>query len=208
MTKNQAQDVPFDYAETTTTRVTAPPIPDVPPAASGHDFGIPINPEAPEGTPSASDIPQPLTREDLRAMEARVEYLQDFIARKFSADRQKQELYDRLYEHMNGMKEGFHWEIIKPLVNAVIGAIDANDAVSPRTAEIDMLHQGLCDILLPYGVERMDVVAGHAFDAKRHMALRTAELPGTPSGQVLEVVKAGYLRGDRILRPAQVSVSR
>lgn len=202
--KRQEQDTPFDYAQTQDSRPPAPPVPPVAGVTSVAEFPPvpdPSDPEVPAESPS-------LTKEDLQVLEAKVEYLQDFIARKFSADRQKQELYDRLYEHMNGMKEGFHWEIIKPLVNAVIAAVDANESLVPRTAELDMLKQGLSDILLPYGVERMDVQPGDLFDVKAHMALRTVELPGTAPGEVIQVAKAGYRRGTLVLRPAQVTVTR
>ena len=46
------------------------------------------------------------------------------------------------------------------------------------------------------------------FDPARHEAVAYEERPGFAEGQVASVMGAGYVMGDRVLRPAQVTVAR
>ena len=49
---------------------------------------------------------------------------------------------------------------------------------------------------------------GEPFDPNRHEAVDVRETGEAPDRTVVEVVRSGYLRGDRVLRPAQVVVAR
>jgi molecular chaperone GrpE len=55
------------------------------------------------------------------------------------------------------------------------------------------------------GVERVGQV-GEPFDPNVHEAIASEPRAGVESGQVAEVVRAGYRAGQRLLRPAQVVV--
>lgn len=62
-------------------------------------------------------------------------------------------------------------------------------------------------ILARQGVERVGA-AGDPFDPTLHEAISVAESDGVPDRTVLDVVRSGYRKGDRVLRPARVVVSR
>jgi molecular chaperone GrpE len=51
-------------------------------------------------------------------------------------------------------------------------------------------------------------VEGHLFDPNLHEAVTNEDTPDFESGQIIEVVKQGYMLGDRVLRPAAVRVAR
>jgi molecular chaperone GrpE len=71
--------------------------------------------------------------------------------------------------------------------------------------------RGLLDqmeaILARYGVERIGA-PGEAFDPSRHEAVAVHPAGDVPNGTIVEVARSGWARGDRVLRPAQVVVSR
>lgn len=62
-------------------------------------------------------------------------------------------------------------------------------------------------ILTRQGVERVGA-AGDRFDPELHEAISVQESDEAPGRTVLDVARSGYRRGDRVLRPAQVVVSR
>jgi molecular chaperone GrpE len=62
-------------------------------------------------------------------------------------------------------------------------------------------------ILTRQGVERVGT-AGDRFDPELHEAISVQESDEVPDRTVLDVARSGYRRGERVLRPAQVVVSR
>ena len=48
--------------------------------------------------------------------------------------------------------------------------------------------------------------AGEKFDPNVHQAMYEVENPELPAGYVAQVIQAGYMLGDRVLRPALVAV--
>lgn len=57
-------------------------------------------------------------------------------------------------------------------------------------------------LLTGYGVERMDILLGQTFDPDYHEAIQ-AEAGAT---RITAVLREGYVRGPRIIRPAGVAV--
>jgi molecular chaperone GrpE len=49
---------------------------------------------------------------------------------------------------------------------------------------------------------------GEKFDPNFHQAMYEVPTPDQPPGQVAQVIQAGYMIGDRVLRPALVAVSK
>jgi molecular chaperone GrpE len=62
-------------------------------------------------------------------------------------------------------------------------------------------------VLARQGVERIGTV-GERFDPERHEAISVRETDEADDRTVLEVARSGFAVGDRVLRPAQVVVSR
>jgi molecular chaperone GrpE len=65
----------------------------------------------------------------------------------------------------------------------------------------------IASTLARQGVERVGE-AGEAFDPERHEAVAVRPAADVPDGTVVEVIRPGYTRGGRVLRPALVAVAK
>jgi molecular chaperone GrpE len=72
---------------------------------------------------------------------------------------------------------------------------------------IELIYRKFLNLLEVEGVKPMEA-EGEMFDPNLHEAITNEDSPEHESGQVIEVVKQGYLLGDRVLRPALVRVAR
>lgn len=70
---------------------------------------------------------------------------------------------------------------------------------------VDMTERGLEQALTKHGVRRVEA-KGQKFDPSFHQAMFEAEVPDAQPGTVHEEIQAGYAIGERVLRPALVSV--
>ena len=72
---------------------------------------------------------------------------------------------------------------------------------------VELTERELMNALEKHGVKRIEPL-GQKFDPNRHQAMYEVEDASVPSGSVIQVMQAGYLIGDRVLRPALVAVSK
>ena len=72
---------------------------------------------------------------------------------------------------------------------------------------IEMIYRKLLTILENEGLTPIEA-DGQFFDPNLHEALSSEPSEDHESGQIIEVVKRGYLLGDRVLRPALVRVAQ
>jgi molecular chaperone GrpE len=85
------------------------------------------------------------------------------------------------------------------------------DAADPQLKAVldgvEATERQLLASLERHGVKAIDTAEGR-FDPNLHQAI--AEVPGgdRPAGSIVDVVQAGYTIGDRLLRPAMVTVAK
>jgi molecular chaperone GrpE len=72
---------------------------------------------------------------------------------------------------------------------------------------VELTERELMNVLEKHGVKKVDPL-GQKFDPNRHQAMYEVEDTSVPNGSVVQVVQAGYMIGDRVLRPAMVAVSK
>ncbi len=72
---------------------------------------------------------------------------------------------------------------------------------------IELTERDLGKTLDRHGVKLVEP-QGQKFDPHRHQAMFEVPDPEVPSGTVVQVVQAGYVIGDRVLRPALVGVAK
>lgn len=72
---------------------------------------------------------------------------------------------------------------------------------------VEMTERELQRVLGKHGIRRLEP-AGEKFDPHFHQAIFEVEVAGASPGTVVQTVQAGYAIGDRVLRPAMVSVAR
>ncbi|MBV9581440.1 MAG: nucleotide exchange factor GrpE [Chloroflexi bacterium] len=70
-----------------------------------------------------------------------------------------------------------------------------------------LVERNLRGLLAAEGVEMIEA-EGADFDPRLHEALGSAPSARVPEGHVLHVVRQGYRKGDRVLRPTQVMVAQ
>jgi molecular chaperone GrpE len=71
---------------------------------------------------------------------------------------------------------------------------------------IRLIERSLRAALERVGLERINA-EGQRFDPREHEALMQDQAPGRQEGEVVRELRPGYRLGDRVLRPAQVSVA-
>jgi molecular chaperone GrpE len=91
-------------------------------------------------------------------------------------------------------------------VDAVDRAI-AMDPENPTAEGLRMVLAQIEGILERQGVRRIGH-GGEQFDPERHDAVGVRETADAPERTVLDVARSGFEIGDRVLRPAEVIVSR
>jgi len=72
---------------------------------------------------------------------------------------------------------------------------------------VELTERELLKTLEKNGVKKFSP-HGEKFDPNVHQAMYEVQTPEQPPGQVAQVIQAGYMIGDRVLRPALVAVSK
>jgi molecular chaperone GrpE len=85
-------------------------------------------------------------------------------------------------------------EAADPQVKAVLDGVEATE-------------RQLLGVLERHGVKQLDT-ADARFDPNFHQAIAEVPNSGKPGGSIVDVVQPGYMIGDRLLRPAMVTVAR
>ena len=96
-------------------------------------------------------------------------------------------------------------EVLDNLDRALAAACDRPD--DPLVQGVSLVQQQFLSTLDGLGVRRINPL-GEPFDPSRHEAVATTPAgPDVPEGQIIGVVRPGYLIGDDVLRPAMVAVA-
>src|ERR1700740_2975070 len=72
---------------------------------------------------------------------------------------------------------------------------------------VELTERSLLNTLEKNGVKKFDPT-GERFDPNFQQAMYEVPDPSVPAGTVVQVVQAGYMIGERVLRPALVGVSK
>lgn len=98
-------------------------------------------------------------------------------------------------------------------IRRAIESVPAEDRVSADGAfkalldGIELTERDLAKSFERHGVKLLDP-KGQRFDPNRHQAMFEVPDAEVPSGTVVQVMQAGYVLGDRVLRPALVGVAK
>jgi molecular chaperone GrpE len=88
---------------------------------------------------------------------------------------------------------------------------DARESASPQVKAViegvEATERQLLGTLERYGVKPIDTTDGK-FDPNFHQAIAEVPGEGRAPGSIVTVVQTGYVIGDRLLRPAMVTVAR
>jgi len=83
----------------------------------------------------------------------------------------------------------------------------------PAKATAEQIMQGvkvirdeLVKVLQSYGVQDINPRPGDEFDPHKHEAVMQTETDRVPPGRIVATLQTGYSLGDRVIRPARVSI--
>ncbi len=83
---------------------------------------------------------------------------------------------------------------------------EAQPAVSNLAMGVEMTLKELLGVFERQGIKRLDPI-GQKFDHNFHQAVAQIDTPDAEPGTVVQVLQAGYVIHDRLLRPAMVGVA-
>jgi molecular chaperone GrpE len=110
---------------------------------------------------------------------------------------------------------GFARDILE-IADNLQRALDAVPAEAKASADpglkaliegVELTERSLLNTLEKNGVRKFDP-SGEKFDPNFQQAMYEVPDPSVPAGTVVQVVQAGYMIGERVLRPALVAVSK
>jgi molecular chaperone GrpE (heat shock protein) len=188
---------------------------------------MPDDPSPPDGgaTSVSTSPPVPPPAEADRAIEASLEEIHAQLTRLTETARRehdrathRERVIDRLHEDNERLRHGEVQAAFEPARTALYRLYDLVRRESERDITGDAEHvpgllaaiaDELAEIIARTGVEPMAVDTGEPFDPARHRPAGThdvedAELDGT----VVTVQRAGFVRGDKVVRRAEVIVAR
>jgi molecular chaperone GrpE len=171
---------------------------------------------------------EPLPGADSAANEAeRVAALVEQLAREASDNKDK---LLRALAEMENMRRRTERQVadareygITAFARDVLGVADnmsrALSAIDPQLREtadaglksllegVELTERELLKVLEKHGIKRFEPI-GEKFDPNLHQAMYEVPDPSLPNGTVAQVVQAGYMIGERVLRPALVGVAK
>lgn len=110
---------------------------------------------------------------------------------------------------------GFARDILE-IADNLQRALDAVPAEARASADpgfkalidgVELTERSLLNTLEKNGVKKFDP-SGEKFDPNFQQAMYEVPDPSVPAGTVVQVVQAGYMIGERVLRPALVAVAK
>lgn len=86
--------------------------------------------------------------------------------------------------------------------------LEANPLLKALFEGIEMTKRELMTVFDRHGIKRIEPAKGDKFDHNIHQAVVHIEEPSVAAGAVVQILQAGYVLKDRLLRPAMVSVAK
>ena len=85
---------------------------------------------------------------------------------------------------------------------------NADAGVKALLDGVELTERELIKVLEKHGVRKFEPQPREKFDPNLHQAMYEVPDPTLPAGTVAQVVQAGYMIGERMLRPALVAVAK
>ena len=84
---------------------------------------------------------------------------------------------------------------------------EQKEAAAALIEGVELTMRELLNVFKKHGIQPISPQVGDRFDPQLHQAMFEAPLPGTKSGDIIQVSAEGFMLHDRLLRPSQVGVS-
>jgi molecular chaperone GrpE len=165
---------------------------------------MPSSPESDRGDQAVEEVPLDQQCDELRQQNAELEdrYKRALADLDNYRKRAEREIDRRVAERAEGFMRGW-LEAVDNVERALRSVAPDDPIVAGLTAMLEQMEGNLAR----HGVQRMEA-GGQPFDPERYEAVGVRETAEAPNNTVVDVARSGYTIGDRVLRPAQVIVSR
>ena len=153
--------------------------------------------------------------EDAAALKAQVESLKAALEEKDNRVKRLQADFENFRRRTSKEREELANVVTQDLLKSMLPILDNFDramAAEQKDNEsfqkgVEMIYTQLHETLKNAGLELIDT-AGQKFDPNFHQAMFEVPNPEIASNTVVQVVQAGFVIGERVLRPAMVGVSK
>ena len=170
---------------------------------------------ADESTPETEKAAETLATAEAEALRAEVADLKNKLLRSLAEmenlrKRTEREISDaRQYAVANFARDVLTvGDNLRRAIDAVPKDAGKSDpALAALIEGVDVTERGLQQSLQKFGVKRVET-KGQKFDPGIHQAMLEIETGDVDPGAVAEEIQAGYVIGDRVLRPALVAVAK
>jgi len=173
------------------------------------DNPVPANDPAVQPEPAIA--PKPSTSLDRKLAECKDRLLRTLADMDNMRKRTEREVADaRIYGISNFARDILG---VADNMHRAMAALDdelrakADEPTKVLLEGVELTERELMNVLEKHGVKRIEPL-GQKFDPNRHQAMYEIEDASVPAGTVVQVMQAGYLIGDRMLRPALVAVAK
>lgn len=160
------------------------------------------------------EIPQPVEEDPIAKLETEVAGLKDQLLRALAET-------ENVRRRSQREREDSAKFAAAPLLKDLLGVADnlgmaldslseelaADERVTPLIDGIKLTQKELASVFERHNVKKLDPM-GERLDPHQHEAMFEIEDASKPNGTVVQVLQAGYMLHDRLLRPARVGVSK
>jgi len=174
------------------------------------------NPETPADAGSAAE-PENRASEEIEKLQGQIaekdreiaELKDKYLRTLADADNVRKRVRQQSEETIRLQRENLLRELL-PLVDNLeraVGAAKGGGNGHSIVEGVELVLRGAVDFLKSQGVVPLNVI-GEPFDPSRHEAVDHVDSHEHPANTVVDEFHRGYLIGERMLRPARVSVAR
>lgn len=96
---------------------------------------------------------------------------------------------------------------LRRALDAVPEDAAASEDLKALSEGVGLTERELLAMMERHGIRKVNPM-GEKFDPNLHQAMFEADTPGADPGTVIEVAQAGFIIGERLLRPAMVGVAK
>jgi len=136
------------------------------------------------------------------------EYLNHLVRLKAEFENYKKRVERERYEYIKFANEQLILQILPVFENLKLALENAKMSKDDKFVHgIEMILKSLEDILLKNGLNKIGTKE-NIFDPHIHEVVEFAESDEFPENTILEEIKEGYILNGKVVRPAQVKISR
>jgi molecular chaperone GrpE len=195
--------------------------------ANGNNAMTDTTARRPDDAAGAPEDKAPTPAETPKTEEAKVAELVETLARESAENKDKllralaemENMRRRTERQVADAREygiaGFARDVLAVADNMdrALNALDAelrekaDPAVKALLDGVELTERELHKVLEKHGVRKLEP-KGEKFDPNFHQAMFEVPDPSVPPGTIAQVVQAGYMIGERVLRPALVAIAK